>query len=53
MTLQSDTKFGEKLALGSKNNMSSLVNFKGSSGEPEHFHFDMLLLLIYIKFQLC
>ena len=45
MTLQSDTKFGEKLTLGSENDMRSLVNFNGSSGKPEHLHFDVLLLL--------
>ena len=49
MTLQSDTKLGEKLTLGSKNDMRSLVNFNGSSGKSEHLHFDVLLLLIAYK----
>ena len=33
MTLKSDAKFEEKLALGSKNDMMNLVNFNASSGK--------------------
>ena len=39
MTLKSYAKFGEKLALGSKNVMMNLVNFNASSGKSENFHF--------------
>ena len=53
MTVESDAKFEEKLALGFKNDMMNLVNFNASSGKSENFHFDVLLLSIaYIKFQL-
>ena len=53
MTLKSDEKFKEKLALGFKNDITSLVNFNASSGKSENLHFDVLLLSIaYIKFQL-
>ena len=52
MTLISDTKFEEKLALGSKNDMTNLVNFNMSSGKSENWHFSVLLLLIGYKFQL-
>ena len=53
MTVESDAKFEEKLALGFKNDMASLVNFNASSGKSEYLHFDVLLLSIaYIKFQL-
>ena len=49
----SDVKFEEKLALGFKNDMTSLVNFNANSGKYENLHFDVLLLSIaYIKFQL-
>ena len=44
MTLKNDVKFEEKLTLGSKNDMRNLVNFNASSGKPENFHFDVLLL---------
>ena len=43
-TLKSDAKFENKLALGSKNDMSNLVSFNTSSGKSEKFHFDKLLL---------
>ena len=46
MTLNSDAKFEEKLALGSKNDMTNLVNFNATSDKSENLHFDMLLLLI-------
>ena len=53
MTVESDTKFEEKLALGFKNDMINLVNFNASNGRSENLHFDVLLLSIaYIKFQL-
>ena len=46
MTLMSDVKFEEKLALGSKNDMTNLVNFNMSSGKSENLDFNVLLLLI-------
>ena len=49
MTLMSDAKFEEKLALGSKNDMTNLVNFNMSSGKSENLHFNVLLLLIAYK----
>ena len=49
MTLMSDRKFEEKLALGSKNDMTNLVNFNTSSGKAENLHFDVLLLSIAYK----
>ena len=42
MTLKSDAKFEEKLALGSKNDMRNLVNFNASSGKSENLHFVVL-----------
>ena len=53
MTVESDAKFEEKLALDFKNDLKNLVNFNPGSGKSENLHFDMLLLSIaYIKFQL-
>ena len=49
MTLMSDAKFEEKLALGSKNDMMNLVNFNMSNGKSENLHFNVLLLLISYK----
>ena len=49
MTLKSDTKFEEKLTLGSKNDMRNLVNLNVSSGKSENLHFDVLLLSITYK----
>ena len=49
MTLMNDAKFEEKLALGSKNDMTNLVNFNMSSGKSENLHFNVLLLLIAYK----
>ena len=49
MTLKSDAKFEEKVTLGSKNDMRNLVNFNGSSGKSEKFHFDVLLFSIAYK----
>ena len=49
MTLESDAKFEEKLALGFKNDMTNLVNFNASSGKSENLHFDVLLLSIAYK----
>ena len=45
MTLKNDAKFEEKLTLGSKNNLTNLVNFNAISGKSENLHFDVLLLL--------
>ena len=44
MTLESDTKFEERLALGFKNDMTNLVNFNASRDKSENLHFDVLLL---------
>ena len=49
MTLKIDAKFEEKLTLGSKNKMRSLMNFNASNGKSGNFHFDVLLLLIAHK----
>ena len=46
MTLMSDAKFEETLALGSKNDKTNLVNFNMSSSKSENLHFDVLLLLM-------
>ena len=39
-----DTKFEEKMPLGSKNDMRNLVNCNASSGKSENLYFDVLLL---------
>ena len=44
MTLKGDTKFEEKLTLGSENDMRNLVNFNASSDKSENLHFNGLLL---------
>ena len=44
MTLMSDAKFEEKLALGSKNDRTNLVNFNMSSDKSENLHFNVLLI---------
>ena len=49
MTLMSDARFEEKLTLGPKNDIRSLVNFNASSGKSENLHFDVLLLPIAHK----
>ena len=50
MTLKSDKeKFKEKLAVGSKLDMTNLVNFNATSGKSGNLHFDVLLLLIAYK----
>ena len=49
MTLKSDTKFEEKMFLGSKNDMGNLVNFNVSRDKSENLHFDVLLLSIVYK----
>ena len=49
MTLKSDTKFEEKMTLGSKNDMRNLVDFNASSGKSENLHFDVLLLPVAYK----
>ena len=46
MTMKSDVRFEEKLALGSKNDMRNLVNFDGRSGKSENVHFDVVLLFL-------
>ena len=45
MTLKSDTKFEEKLTLGSKNDIMKWVNFNASSGKSKNVHIDEVLLL--------
>ena len=49
MTLESETKFEEKLALGFENDMVTLANFNASSGKSENVHFDVILLSITCK----
>ena len=49
MTPMSDAKFERKLTLGSKNDMTNLVNFDMSSSKSKNLHFDVLLLLITYK----
>ena len=49
MTLKSDAKFEEKLALDSKIDMTNLVNFNATSGKSENMHFDVQLLSIAYK----
>ena len=49
MTLKSDAKFGEKLTLGSKNDMKNLVNFPASSSKSENSHFNVIFLSIAYK----
>ena len=49
MTLMSDAKFEEKLALGSKDDMTNLVNFNMSSDKSENLYFNVLLLLMVYK----
>ena len=49
MTVGSDAKFEEKLALDFKIYMTNLVNFNASSGKSENLHFDVLLLSIAYK----
>ena len=44
MTLESDAKFEEELALGFKNDMLNLVNYNASRPKFENLHFDVLLL---------
>ena len=54
MTLESDAKFEEQLALGFKNDMTNLVNFNASSSKSENLHFDVLLLSIaYMPAKIC
>ena len=49
MTLMSDAKFEEKLALDGKNDITNLLNFNTSNGKSENLHFDVLLLSIVYK----
>ena len=46
ITLKSDAKFEEKLALGSINDMRNLVKFNLSGDKSENLHIDGLLLSI-------
>ena len=46
MKRKSDSKFEEKLTLGSKTDMSNLMNFNASTGKSGNSHFDVLLLPI-------
>ena len=46
MTLKSDAKYEEKLALGSENGMTNLVNFNASNDKFETLHFDVLPLSV-------
>ena len=46
MTQKSDVKFEEKLTLGSKHDMSNLLNFNASSGKSGNLHFGVLLFPI-------
>ena len=45
MTVESDAKFEEKLALGFKNDMK---NFNANSGKSENLHSDALLLSLVV-----
>ena len=49
MTLKSDAKFEEKLAVDSKNDIRNLVDFNASSCKSGNLHFDVLLLPIAYK----
>ena len=49
MTLESDAKFEEILALGFKNYMTSLVSFNVSRNSSENLHSDVLLLSTTFK----
>ena len=42
MTLETDAKFEEKLALGFKNEMTNLVNSNASISKFENLHFHVL-----------
>ena len=46
MILKSYAKFEEKLTVGYKNDMRSLVDFNARGGKSENLHFDVLLLSI-------
>ena len=43
MTRKSNAQFEEKLAFGSKNDMTKLVYGNGSSGKSENLHSDGLI----------
>ena len=49
MTLESDAKFEVILALGFKNDMTSLVSFNVSRDSSENLHFDVPLFSITFK----
>ena len=49
MTLKSDPKFEEKLVLGSKTDITNVVNFNATTGNSENTHFDVQLLSIAYK----
>ena len=46
MTLKSDAKFEEKLALGSKIYMTNFINFNASSGKSENLHFEKYRVVV-------
>ena len=52
MTLISDAKFEVKVAPGSKNDMTNLVNFNMSSDMSETSHFDAQPQLLLIAYKL-
>ena len=49
MTVKDVAKFDEKQTLGSKNDMTNLVNFNASSGKSGNLQSDVLLLPIAHK----
>ena len=53
MTVESDTKFEEKLALDFKDDMTNLVNFNPSSGKSENLHFDVLCVIAVCIYIIC
>ena len=49
MTLKSDAKFEEEFPLGSKKDMTKLVNFNAISDKSDNLLFDILILSIAYK----
>ena len=49
MTVNSGTKFEDKLTLGSKSDLRNLINFNESTGKSENLNFDVVLLPIAYK----
>ena len=52
MALKSDTKFEEKLTLGSKNDMRNLVNFHRTTQKSENFTSRGYFCPKYMRFEL-